>query len=121
MPGARVLVEVDRAKEVAVIGECDGRESEPGALDQPLQARRAIEEAVLRVDVEVDEVGPLGHGTRPSWAGLPAWRRVAGSIASAAPRAPAKGPATSPSAPGSPRCRQQASNRRAMGASPGSG
>ena len=61
--GARVLVEVDRPEHVAVVGQRDGREAEPGGpLDQPLQARGAVEEAVLRVDVEVDEVGLGRHG-----------------------------------------------------------
>jgi hypothetical protein len=63
-PGrAGVLVEVDGAEEVPVIGEGERREAQVrGPLDQTLQAGRAVEEAVLRVDVEVNEVASVRHG-----------------------------------------------------------
>ena len=58
---ARLLVELDRAGERAVIGERDGRHLE---LGRPRGERRnaagAVEDRVLGVDVEMDE-GRLGH------------------------------------------------------------
>ena len=69
-------VEVDGAEEVAVIGEGEGREAELGGpRDEPhvhffpalagraldlLELSGAVQQAVLRVDVEVDEVGAGG-------------------------------------------------------------
>ncbi len=51
-----------------MVGERDGREAEVNRpLDQPLQARGAVEEAVLRVYVEMNEVA-LGHPSNPSGA-----------------------------------------------------
>ena len=59
---ARRLVEVDRARERAVVGERDGRHLElGGALREVRDPARAVEDRVLRVDVEVDE-GRFGHG-----------------------------------------------------------
>ena len=46
-----------------MVGEGERREAElRGPLDQALQPGRAVEEAVLRVDVEVNEVAPVRHG-----------------------------------------------------------
>jgi len=43
-----------------VVGEGEGRELERlGAVDQLLEAGRAVQQAVLGVDVQVDEVGVL--------------------------------------------------------------
>src|SRR5262249_55916150 len=51
-----VLVEVDCAEQVAVVGQRDGGEFELASpLDQTAEPRSAVEEAVLRVDVQVDE------------------------------------------------------------------
>ena len=56
----RRLVEVDRAEEIAVVGERDGRELEVlGLLDEFLELRGAVEEAVLGMDVQMDEVAVL--------------------------------------------------------------
>ena len=56
-------VEVHRAEEVAVIGEREGRELQRlGALDQLLEAGRAVQQAVLGVDVQMDEVGVFQGG-----------------------------------------------------------
>jgi len=41
-----------------VVGECQGRELQRlGALDQLLEPGRAVQQAVLGVDVQMDEVG----------------------------------------------------------------
>ena len=63
-------VEIDPAEKVAVVGERDGRELEVlGLLDQLLELGGAVEQAVLRVHVEVDEFGVLHDGavTRARW------------------------------------------------------
>jgi hypothetical protein len=66
----RRLVELDRAEEVAVVGQRDGREVEVlGLLDELLELGGSVEEAVLRVDVQVDELGVVhdGSATRARW------------------------------------------------------
>src|SRR3989441_12722618 len=53
-------VEVDGAEEVAVIGERQRRELELlRALDELLELRRAVEQAVLGMDGQVDELAVL--------------------------------------------------------------
>ncbi len=55
-------VEVHAPEEIAVVGERDGGEAEVlGLLDELLEARGAIEEAVLGMHVQVNEVGVLFH------------------------------------------------------------
>ncbi len=56
----RRLVEGNRAKHVAVIGDGDGGHS-PGrdTLDEVLHLHRSVEKRILRVNVQVDELG--GH------------------------------------------------------------
>src|SRR5688572_32760907 len=60
---ARLLrgeVEVDPAEEIAVIGQRDGGELEVfGLLHQLFELGGAVEEAVLGMDVEMDEFGVL--------------------------------------------------------------
>ena len=68
-------VEVDRAEHVAVIGDRDGVHPELLHLgEQVLHADRAVEQAVLRVQMEV---GELGHDSRAPGvvASLPSARR----------------------------------------------
>ena len=56
--GARLLVEIDRAVEVAVVGEGDGLLAElAGALHEVGHAGEAVEEAELGVYVQVGEHG----------------------------------------------------------------
>src|SRR4030095_10319837 len=56
-------VEVDRAEEVAVIGERDGGEAKLLRLvDQLVELGGAVKQAVLGVDVEMDELGVLHRG-----------------------------------------------------------
>ena len=51
-------VEIDAAEEVAVVGQGEGGEAQLlRALDELLEARGAVEQAVLRVDVQVNEIG----------------------------------------------------------------
>src|SRR6185295_58548 len=51
-------IEIDAAEEVAVVGERERGEAQlRGALNELLEARGAVEQAVLRVDVQVDEIG----------------------------------------------------------------
>ena len=58
---ARRLVELDRARHRAVVGERHGRHLELGRLcGQRRDPARPVEDRVLGVDVEVDELG--GHG-----------------------------------------------------------
>ena len=53
-------VEIDRAEEVAMVGERDRREPELLRLrDELLELGRTVEQAVLGVDVQVDEVAML--------------------------------------------------------------
>ena len=60
--GSCLLVEIDRPEQVPVVSEGDGREAEVRRpVDQPLQARGAVEETVLRVYVEVNEVAVCRH------------------------------------------------------------
>src|SRR5205085_7962018 len=57
-------IEIDAAEEVAVVGERERLETEVlRLLDQLLNLRGAVEEAVLGVDVEMHEVG-CGHSHR---------------------------------------------------------
>jgi hypothetical protein len=58
------VVELDRAVEIAVIGEGDGGHAElDRAVHQPVDPAAAVEQAVVGVDVEVDEVFVGGrHG-----------------------------------------------------------
>jgi hypothetical protein len=59
-------VEVDATEEVAVVGERDRRKAKLArAVDQLLELRGAVEEAVLRVNVEVDELGVVDGVTTP--------------------------------------------------------
>ena len=59
LPG--LALELDRARERAVVGERDGRHSELGGpRSECRDAARTVEDRVLGVDVEMDEVG-LGH------------------------------------------------------------
>ncbi len=62
----RRLVELDCPEHVPVVGDCQGGHPELGRqLDHSLDARRAVEQAVLSVIMEVDEVhvrGLRGHG-----------------------------------------------------------
>src|SRR5262249_14575823 len=56
----RGVVEIDRAEEVAVIRERDGRELQLlGLVDQLLELGGAIEQAVLRMHVQVDAFAVL--------------------------------------------------------------
>jgi hypothetical protein len=53
-------VEIDAAEEVAVVGQGERGEAQLlRALDELLEARGAVEQAVLRVDVQVNEIGGL--------------------------------------------------------------
>ena len=62
-----LLVEIDDAVHDTVIGDGDGGLAQGlGALDQPLDAAGAIEEAVFAVDVQMDKIG---HG-------VPPWRKL---------------------------------------------
>jgi len=64
-----LLVEVDRPRDRAVIGERDrGLTALLGPLDQARDLRQPVQQAVVRVHVEVDEValGVLGHAAAPS-------------------------------------------------------
>ncbi len=80
-------VEVHAPEEIAVVGERDGGESQRlGLADELLELGRAVEQAVLRVDVQVDEVGVLFHvqrafltPTRWCWAAWTRCRRRRGS------------------------------------------
>ena len=55
-------VEVDGAEQVAVVGQRERREPElPRARDQLVELRGAVEQAVLGMDVQVDEVGVPLH------------------------------------------------------------
>ena len=57
----RLAVELDRARQRAVVGEPDGGHLElGGALRQGRDPAGAVEDRVLAVDVEMDELG--GHG-----------------------------------------------------------
>src|SRR5262249_4478651 len=57
-------VEIHAAEEVAVVGQRDRRKMKLlRPLDQSLEAGGAIEEAVLGMDVQVNEVGVLFHGS----------------------------------------------------------
>src|SRR5262249_50185196 len=56
-------VEVDRPEEVAVVGERDRGEPELlRRVDQLVELGGAVEEAVLRMDVQMDELGVLHRG-----------------------------------------------------------
>ncbi len=58
-------VEVDRAEEIAVIGQGDGREVQVlGLLHQLLELGGPVEQAVLGVHVQVDELGAALHRGR---------------------------------------------------------
>jgi hypothetical protein len=59
----RLLVELDRPEQVAVVGERERGHAELGrALDHRVDLARAVEQAVVGVPVEVDEVGSsLSH------------------------------------------------------------
>ena len=62
-----LLVEIDDAVHDTMIGDGDGGLAQGlGALDQPLDAAGAIEEAVFAVDVQMDKIG---HG-------VPPWRKL---------------------------------------------
>ena len=55
------LVELDRAEHVAVVGEGHGAHAERlRAADEVLELQRAVQQRVLRVDVQVDELGCHG-------------------------------------------------------------
>ena len=55
--GLGLVVELDRAVEIAVVGEGEGAHAElGGAIHQPVDAAAAIEQAVVGVDVEMDEI-----------------------------------------------------------------
>jgi hypothetical protein len=59
------LEELDRAEEVAVVGERDRRHAELlRALEERIDLDRAVEQRVLAVQVEVDE-GPRAHAATP--------------------------------------------------------
>ena len=54
----RLEVEVDRAEEVAVVGEGQRLHAETrGAVHQPVDPAGAVQQAVVAVDMEVDEIG----------------------------------------------------------------
>lgn len=58
------FVEVDGAEEVAVVGEGKGWHAElVGPVAEGVEAAAAIEEAVVGVDVEVDEWVGFAHGS----------------------------------------------------------
>ena len=62
-----LLVEIDDTVHDTMIGDGDGGLAQGlGALDQPLDAAGAIEEAVFAVDVQMDKIG---HG-------VPPWRKL---------------------------------------------
>jgi hypothetical protein len=80
------LVELDRAEHVAMIGE--GHGAHPlglGARHQVLDLERAIEQRVLRVDVEVDELGSHGGRTSPCHTALTRRRKGERAPAPTAP------------------------------------
>src|SRR5690606_2595409 len=53
----RSVVELDGTVEITVVGEGEGLHAElGGALHEPVDAAGAIEEAVVGVDVEMDEI-----------------------------------------------------------------
>jgi hypothetical protein len=59
--GGRFVLELDRAKKIAVVGHCNGRHSlSLGDAHQLLDVTSAVEQRVVRVAMEVNE-GPLGH------------------------------------------------------------
>jgi hypothetical protein len=63
--GDRLLVEIDRAEHVAVIGDRHRGHAELAhPRDEILKAHRAVEERVLAVEVEVDEGGAGRHALR---------------------------------------------------------
>ena len=71
-------VEIDRAEEVAVVGERDGREPELlGLLDELLELGGAVEQAVLGVDVQMDELACAASSSRstPTRSWTAAWTR----------------------------------------------
>ena len=57
----RVLVELDRARERAVVGERDGRHLELGGARRVRDPAGPVENRELGVDVEVDEVSGQGE------------------------------------------------------------
>ena len=66
-----LLKEVHRAKHVAVIGDGDGWHAEAlHLLDQWINLIRAVEEAILRVEMKVDELGWHRLVTGWYWAAL---------------------------------------------------
>src|SRR5690606_15664998 len=56
-PGLRLVVELDRAIEIPMVGQRHGAHPELGrALDQAVDAAAAIQQAVVRMDMKVNEV-----------------------------------------------------------------
>ena len=65
-------VEVDGAEQVAVVGQRERREPQlPRPRDQLVELRGAVEQAVLGVDVQVDEVGVPLHQVASPGPGAP--------------------------------------------------
>ena len=88
-----LLVEIDDAVHDTVIGDGDGGLAQGlGALDQPLDAAGAIEEAVFAVDVQMDKIG---HG-------VPPWRKL-GKAREPRPRRVGRRPAGGTPRKGRPR------------------
>ena len=60
--GLRLEVEVDRPEKIPVVGERQRLHAQPGgAVHQAVDAAGAVEQAVVRVDVEMDEIGVGGR------------------------------------------------------------
>ena len=55
--GFRLIVELDRAVQIAVVGERHRAHPELGcALDQPVNPAATVEQTVVRVNMKVDEI-----------------------------------------------------------------
>ena len=92
-----LLVEIDDTVHDTVIGDGDGGLAQGlGALDQPLDAAGAIEEAVFAVDVQMDKIG---HG-------VPPWRKL-GKAREPRPRRAGRRPAGGTPREGRPVKRQR--------------
>lgn len=64
--GLGLVVELDRAKEIAVVGDGQRAHSQfGGPVHQPVDSAAAVEQAVVRVDVEMDEIFVDGRQRQP--------------------------------------------------------
>ena len=93
----RRLVEIDRARERAVVGERDGGHLEPRRLvDECRNPAGAVENGVLGVDVQVDEGGRHRNATLLRGADVPDHRQLSsygpGRLSGARPPSPSTPP-----------------------------